>query len=167
VPGSSLEREDVIVMLKALPNVGSIWEPYDGTVSWFWKQWPWEYSGYNAVDWRQGKVDMIRLSIAFELAVKDILDKYGFPEAVLAIQSHVSENPYVDLVLFYPTRGMVLRTMVFPDYAPILEPTSRVFEANYTVTESINSWMESLEPAALQPWPGYGELEGVVDPLSP
>ena len=159
-----MEKAEVIELLETVPSVGSIWESQDGLIEWVWKQWPWEGTGYNSIYLMEGRVQNINLSIAFELTVEEVLDKYGFPEATFAAQAGIPEDPYVGSILFYPRRGIEFGARVLPDYAPILEPTSRVFEATYMIpAESLESWQESWDPGALKPWPGYGELESVFD----
>ena len=57
---------------------------------------------------------------------------------------------------------------VFPDYDPVLKPTTRVFEAVYTApASSFETWQDSFADLHLQSWPDYGKLEEVFDPHNP
>ena len=172
VPGTPMDKDEVIQLLEGLPSVGSIWEnrvPKGTAIMWHWKQWPWRQTGYNSVFLTEGVVHHIRLSVDFELTVEEILNKYGLPEAVNAVQAGVPEYPYVAMNLLYPTQGLWFTAEVLPWHQPVLRPTTRIFEVMYTTPdESLESWLgSSIHAMDLQPWPGYGELEEVFDPPSP
>jgi len=158
-----MEVEEVVQVLKKVPNAGNI--RVDSlsngvAVSWFWKQRPWWKTGYNSIFLRDGVVSTIYLSIDFELTVEEILTKYGPPEATNHGQGGVPEHPYEWMNLFYPTRGLQFVAMVLPWDQPVLEPTTRIFEATYVApAKSFESWKALYPGGELHPWPGYGELE--------
>lgn len=160
VPGTRMEKEEILQILATLPNFDHVWEPTGGTIAWHWKQWPWRRTGYNTIYLSGPVVHNVSLSIDFELTVEEILDKYGLPEATNYGQAGVPEHPYVRMNLYYPTRGLQFTAMVLPWNDPVLKPITRIFEATYTApAESLESWDESFDfDIHLQPWPGYGKL---------
>jgi hypothetical protein len=168
VPGNTMTKEEVIELLETLPNVGSIWESYPGGIDWVWRQWPWEGTGYNGVDLAESRVHNISLSIAFELTVEEILDKYGPPDATNAVLAGVHRN-YIGMSLLYPTQGLWLKARL-SDYRPVLDPTTRIYMAHYLIpADSLESWLgPDMAYMQLQPWPGYGEIDveayGLRDP---
>jgi len=166
VPGTPMEKDEVIRLLEALPNVSSIWEnkvPKGTTIMWTWKLWPWRQTGagYNSVFLMGGVVHHITLSVEFELTVEEILDKYGIPEATNYGPPPLPEEPYMWMNLLYPAQGLWFRAEVYTRVDPVLQPTTRIFEVTYSVpADSLESWLGShMEAMNLQPWPGYGELE--------
>jgi hypothetical protein len=165
VPGTSTEREGIIQILETMPNVRSI-RQYPSEIRWRWKQRPWRKTGYNSVYLVGGIVHHITLSVDFELTVEEILSKYGLPETTNAVLSGVPDHLYVGMNLLYPAQGLWFRAKVLPYYAPVLEPTTKVFEIMYsTPAESLESWLGSdIDDMHLQLWPGYGELEEVYNP---
>jgi|GEM_PF-2456422 hypothetical protein len=159
VPGMRIEREEIIRLLETVPNVGTIWEPSWVRVAWHWERVPWERVGYNEIalttDYR---VQMIMLSIDFELTVEELLNKYGLPEITTASVGPIPEDAYVALFLHYPARGLVFVETRLDYLQPVLEPTSRVYSVIYTVpAESAEDWRFGAD-IHLQPWPGYGPL---------
>lgn len=158
-PGNRMSKEEVIEVLRALPNVGTTWEPRPGDILWRWKAWPSGEMGYNSVALRSGVVQSIALYVPFELTVADILNKYGAPEAINWLPSPLPEDAYIGLNIFYPTRGLQFKAEVRPWNEPVLEPTTRVTEAvYYRPAESLGSWMNSNPDILVQPWRGYGKL---------
>ncbi len=162
VPGTLMEKGEIIQLLETLPNMGHVWEnnTSGGTaIMWFWEQRPWRETGYNSVFLVDGTVHNISLSFDFELTVEDILDKYGLPEAINATWVEGSDYAYIGVNLFYPTQGLQLRVRL-PD-RPVLEPTLSIFEVVYTVpADSLETWEESKGyDLELQPWTGYGEID--------
>jgi hypothetical protein len=166
-PGMHMEREEVIHLLEAVPNVGGVWEPTWVLVAWFWERYLGERPGYNYIalttDYHVGA---IILTTDFELTVDQILRKYGLPQVTHAGVGPIPDNTYIVLFLHYPTRGLT-NVEVRLDYShPVLEPTSRVYGMTYVApAESLDSWIASWQEDAygmdlhLQPWPGYGPLD--------
>ena len=164
VPGTPMETEEIVQILETLPNVGRIRQhslPTGTEIYWRWKQWPWRQTGYNSVFLMGGVVHHVTISVDFALTMEEILNKYGLPEATNALQAGVPEHPYVAMNLLYPTQGLWFRARVLPYYAPVLEPTTRIYEVVYTTpAESLENWLgPDIHAMHLQPWPGYGELE--------
>jgi len=160
-PGTSMERQEVIRLLKKIPNVDTVWES-GAAIRWTWKQWPSEGTGYNSVyvSW-DGVVHDIMLSVDFDLTVEEILDQYGLPDATNFVVAGVPEHAYGAMNMFYPAHGFYCTAEVLPYDKPVLEPESRIFQVLYLVPadsmeDRFGSDVNSMD---LQPWPGYGALE--------
>ncbi len=165
VPGTAMDEDEVLELLHELPSVGRVWK--NTAIMWYWKEWPWEGQGYNSIFLMGTVVNNINLYFAFELTVEEIVNKYGIPELV-SVTEVGTPQAYVAVHLFYPTKGLSFKAKVFPDYDPVLKPTTRVFEAVYTApVDSLEAWQDSFSYLHLQPWPGYGKLEEVFDPHNP
>ncbi len=165
VPGTAMDEDEVLELLKELPSVGRVWK--NRSIMWHWKEWPWEGQSYNSIFLMGTVVNNITLYFAFDLTVEEIVDKYGIPETVSVTQVGI---PYAHIAVhfFYPTRGLTFKAEVFPDYDPVLKPTTRVSKAVYTApVDSFEDWQDSFPDLHLQPWPGYGKLEEVFDPHNP
>ncbi len=156
-PGMSMDSDALVRRLRRMPGVKTVWEN-GPCVMWFW----YGREGYNSICMnRNGVVESILLSVDFDLTVGEIIDKYGTPGAVNAVYGGIPEDPYVALNLLYPTYGMWVRAMVLPDYKPVLEPTTKVYEVLYVIpSDSLEEWLgPKMSELHLQPWPGYGPLD--------
>jgi len=150
----------VIQVLDSLSNVADPWRPMNSTLAWYWKQPAERKTAANMISLENGQVQHILLSIDFDLTVKQIIDKYGIPDAVNVVKAGLPENPYMHLNLFYPTRGLIFGAKALPFNAPALEPSTKVYEAQYTIpVESLATWQTAYADIGLHPWPGYGHIE--------
>jgi len=158
-PGTAIERDSVVALVEALPNVRNIWGN-PAQVRWTWSRWVGDGTAYNDVYWVAGRVLHITLSIDGDLTVGDVLREYGPPEATNGGQGGLPEHPYTYFQLLYPTQGIEFETHLSVQ-DPTLEPTAMILNASYSVpAESLQDWIESLDfDKHLQPWPGYGELD--------
>lgn len=149
-----------------MPGVGEVWErelqtSTDGVViNWFWNKNPLlnffspSWHGYNSIYLSDtGLLNAITLSVDFELTVADLIDKYGVPEAVGPIVTGTPKPSSSSMNFFYPQYGLICRVEVLPDYEPVLEPNSRVYEVVYQLKDY------ELDSKFIRPWLGYGELE--------
>lgn len=155
-PGMVATRDELTRRLRRIPGVKTIWEN-GPCVMWLWDRW----EGYSSICVDQDNVvRSISLSVDFDLTVKEIIDKYGPPDATNAVYGGVPEHPYVAMNLLYPVHGMWVRAKVLPDYNPTLEPTTKVYEVLYVApSDSLENWPGvDITNLHLQPWPGYGAL---------
>jgi len=108
-----------------------------------------------------GVVHHISLSVEFDLTVEKVLNKYGLPEAINYGPPPLPEEPFMWMNLLYPIQGLWFRAEVYTRVAPVLEPTTRIFEVTYSLpADSLESWLgPDIHAMHLQPWPGYGRLE--------
>lgn len=165
-PGTIVERANVLRKLRQMPGIGAVWERELLTstggvvIHWRWNnnpilnlllpQWP----GYNNIYVsKTGLLHSITLSVDFELTVAELIDKYGIPEATGLVVTGTPTPSSGAMNLYYPQHGLICRIEVLPDYKPVLEPNSRVYEVVYQPKDY------ALDPKFTQPWPGYGELE--------
>lgn len=159
-PGATMTADEVIHVLDALSTVETPWRPTSSTIAWYWNQPPWKRTMYNSVYLENGLVETIRLSIDFDLTVKQIVDKYGIPDAATASEAGLPEHRYINLNLFYPTRGLTFSAEILPLDLPVLQPDTKIKEALYTVpAESLADWQAANTDIALSPWPDYGAID--------
>ena len=165
-PGTILEKATLVRQLRRMPGVGEVWERELQTstggivINWFWNKnpllnlfsppWP----GYNSIYLSDtGLLNGITLSVDFELTVAELIDKYGIPEATGPVVTGTPKPSSGSMNFFYPQYGLICRVEVLPDYQPVLDPNSIVYEVVYQLKNF------ELDPKFKQPWPGYGELE--------
>ena len=156
-PGMSMDGEALVRRLRRMPGVKTVWEN-GPCVMWLW----YGREGYNSICMdRNDVVESILLSVDFDLTVGEIIDEYGTPKAVNAVHGGIPEHPYIALNLLYPACGMWVRAKVLPDYEPVLEPTTQVYEVLYLIpSDSLEAWLgPEMSELHLQPWPGYGPLD--------
>ena len=154
--GDVTSVEDVTKVITALPNVGTLWQPISGTVSWHWKSA--EHSGPNSIYLYIGTVESIGLYFDSDVSVAEIVEKYGKPVAIRLSEAALPEEPHAVLLMYYPTRGITFVVYVSPRTAPELTPTTTVVEVRYSMPQSIEEWKISEYQKDLQPWPEYGKL---------
>jgi hypothetical protein len=100
------------------------------------------------------------LSVDFDLTVKQIIDKYGIPNAVYASETGLPEHRYIRFQLFYPMRGLTFSAKILPVNPPVLQPDTRIEEALYSVpAKSLADWQAANTDIALSPWPDYGTID--------
>jgi hypothetical protein len=155
-----MTESQVLQILESLPNVDDTWKPINSTIAWYWKQSPERRTAYNMISLESNQIQHILLSVDFDLTVKQILDKYGIPDAVNIVRAGLPENPYFSLNLFYPTRGLTFSAKVLPLDSPVLEPDTKIYETQFAMpAESLAEWKSSNNDRGLRSWPGYGHID--------
>jgi hypothetical protein len=150
----------VIQILESLPNVNEPWKPINSVVAWYWRQPPERKTASSSVSFENGQVQHILLSVDFDLTVKQIIDKYGIPDAVNVVKAGLPEDSFLSVNLFYPTRGLTFSAKTLPLDSPVLEPSTQIYEAQFTMpAESLAEWKSSNNDRGLRSWPGYGRLD--------
>lgn len=136
----------------------------------------WYYSipgfyGENEMTWEDGIVQDIGLSIAYELTLSEVVDKFGPPEALVADWCPLQQACFV-VSLYYPRVGMAIGCSV--DLGnPQIEPTTRVHSVSFYVPMSVEERYayvyrhrnsQTVEQilahlrTIVRPWRGYGDL---------
>ena len=156
-PGMVVEKHTLLRKVRRLPGTSHT-EAIGNSIRWFWRDWP----GYNLIYIRENSdvVHNISLTVDFDLTVNEILTKYDTPKSIVVVGPTIPEVAYSNAILHYPVQGFYCVVGVYPDYNPVLKPSSTVYEVTYFEPyDSYEAWIADYEGLTPQPWPGYGELE--------
>ena len=155
--GAALSVDEIVKVLNDLPNMGTIWQPTPGDISWHWNSA--KNNGPNSIFLKDGKVESVRLYFDSDVSVAEIVEHFGEPVSVSLGQALLPEEPFAVLCLYYPTKGTIFVVEVSPRNAPELAPTTIVTEVGFsTPFDSIETWKATVDQKDLQPWPPYGKL---------
>jgi hypothetical protein len=140
-----------------------------GRATWYWSV-P-GFQGENELTWEDNIVQDISLSIAYELTLSEVIDRFGPPEALMADWCPLQQACFV-VSLFYPRVGMAVGCSV--DLGnPRIEPTTRIHSVSFYVPMSVEKRYayvyrhgdsQTVEQilahlrAITRPWRGYGGL---------
>ena len=160
-PDTVVERRQVLHRVRRLPSTWHVDEhghEHGRSIRWLWRSWP----GYNFIDFMEDSnvVYNISLAVDFDLKVEEIIAEYGPPEGVVVVGPVIPEVAYSTAILHYPSQGFYCSVKVYPDYEPVLKPSSVVYDVNYFEPYvSYEAWLGDYEGVTPKPWSGYGELE--------
>lgn len=140
-----------------------------GRATWYWSI-PGFY-GENEMTWKDDIVQDIGLSIAYELTLNEIINKFGPPEALIADQCPLQQACFT-VSLFYPQVGMAIGCSV--DLGnPQIKPTTRIYGVSFYMSMSVEERYAYVyrygDPQTaerilahlretIRPWQGYGNL---------
>lgn len=123
-------------------------------------------SNYACTSHKMLKVVMEYLT--YEVELEQLIDSYGPPDAFSAQPAGIPERPYVEVNLYYPSRGLMCQLELADQEEP-LQPEARIVRAWYFAPTSLESLASPgsgvpFPPAeyvadVLQEWQGYGPLE--------
>lgn len=118
-----------------------------------------------SISWQEGIVEEITMGLTFDVTVKDAIDKFGLPDAVMVVPSGTPERWYWIVILYYWEKGLEFRayTKVYSDsFVPSTEVGTITYFAPTTMeTRIVNEYQDLSESATdkLHPWKGYGHLQ--------
>lgn len=129
------------------------------------------FYGENEITWEDNIVQDISLSIAYEMTLSDLIDKFGSPEALVADSCPLQQACFT-VNLFYSQVGMSVGCSVDLG-TPRIEPTTRIHSVSFYIPMSVEERYMYLyrygEPQTVEriiahlrktirPWRGYGGL---------
>lgn len=157
-PGDSITADEIISLLGTIPGISG-YRIRGGSIEWSWR-WYRSNIHENTIYLNRQTLELIALKVDTKLTVEQILDKYGFPEATHIALTGLPEHQYVLVRLFYPLQGVVFAARL-SEQRPVLKPTTKIFEVQYTIpAESLSSWETAVADwlPTHHLWPGYGNL---------
>jgi len=151
------------------------WGEMDGSGRATWSYDLAEFYGENIVTWENGIVQDVSLLIAYDLTLREAIEKFGYPEYLLARPCPL-QQPCLWVRLLYPQMGMMLTfDAAWPD--PRVEGSTLIegavfcaqgpAEDRFAYTCEHADWpaveqaITCDEVPALRSWSGFGRLLGV------
>jgi hypothetical protein len=131
-----------------------------GGCIWRWRA-PWKVLD-PGLNWQSGVVDSITMGLTFDLTVREIIDKFGAPEAVSVGGGGQPENWYWIIHFYYPDQAIEFMAYT-TEFSKYIKPTSEVGAVGLfspmTLEERINEISEGLRtPIPTVDWVGYGNV---------
>jgi hypothetical protein len=126
----------------------------------------------SAVRWRNGVVYRVDLAVAFPLTAEQLIERFGPPEALGAVEVGLPEYPRWSFLLYYPREGIKvrlegaerdnsIRASTPVDELWLFEPCDLT-----QVDSTVFPGGEAFGSSALtrqRPWKGYGDLTALYD----
>lgn len=109
--------------------------------------WSWRVSGRRmqpTMSWENGIVDTIRMGLTFDLTIQEVIDKWGYPELVEAIEGGTPEYWYWVLTLYYPTQGFQFNAYT-PNFTTDITSRTEVGSVVLFFPLTVQEWVEQKE----------------------
>jgi len=126
--------------------------------------WKWRLGGSQLearLWWRDGIIREVILPTS-SISVDEIINRYGFPEKVIAIPIGIPENWEWGVTFYYSTKGFQVQINGLFGFNALLKSSATVsfitlFESS-TVEERISFEGYHITDLNLQDWKGYGSI---------
>ena len=129
--------------------------------------WSWRVSNRRmqpTMSWENGIVNRIRMGLAFDLTIQDVIDKWGYPELVEAIEGGTPEYWYWVVNLYYPTKGFQFIAYT-PNFTTDITNRTEVGSVILFIPLTIQEWVKQKEKELgigylnhYSIWNGYGNI---------
>lgn len=130
--------------------------------------WRWRSPGRRmqpGLNWQNGIVHTIQMSLTFDLSVQEVIEKFGNPEAVSVEEGGQPEHWYWIVDLHYPSQGIEFKAYT-SEFSKYLEPTTDIGAVflfpPMTMQERIKEIEEKLNSPLpidyFSDWKGYGDV---------
>jgi hypothetical protein len=164
---SSAELYSKVINRSVLTDRGSI--KLSGIDAFGGCRWNWNVSGRRILpnlSWQNGVVREISLGLPFNFTVDDVLNEFGFPEAVGIIEGGTPENWYWVVDMFYPQTGIQVKVYT-PNFSSVIEPSTEVGVVVLFSPSSHENRVSELYPDSTpssvyriyKSWKGYGDIK--------
>jgi len=131
--------------------------------------WHWKIPGRRIppkLDWQFGVVRQITLGLTFNLTVDEVINLFGFPEAVGIVEGGTPENWYWIVDMYYPQVGIQVKIYT-PNFSSLIEPSTEVgviiIFPPTTIEGRISELFPNLNPESMNwlfaSWKGYGDIK--------
>lgn len=168
VPGET-SRSQAIKILKANPSVRQRSLQEGGSNEWGGITWSWKGRGSGnkippRISWNEGIVQEITFGTTCEVAVEQILDKFGAPEGLVVGEKGIQE--FWTVWFYYPSIGIQFAAYI-SDSSDLLKPSTPVQVVHLFVPTSLEQRITDFYnddliaahvTALMRPWLGYGHL---------
>lgn len=129
--------------------------------------WSWRVSGRRmqpTMIWENGIVSTIRMGLTFDLTVQEVIDKWGYPELVEAIEGGTPEHWYWVLNMYFPTQGFQLIAYT-PEFTTNIAGRTEVGSIVLFSPLTAQEWVKRKEKELgisnanhFSNWKGYGSI---------
>ena len=172
VPGvtTSTEAADILMTLEFI-EPSSLWS-FGDDLRWRTSASQEDPAIVSEIRSRDGLVSFMEIGVDFELALQDILEKYGPPEKVLAYESAREERIQTEIYFYYPQQGLVFVSWASGP-VPVseffmLDATTPITVIYYFAPTTIDEWFDEhpeiehrvrFGRGYLRDWSGLGPIE--------